>query len=57
MSRKKSDLSNAVQAVKTETREAMQTMYDALNQGQQKKILKTEAVKKLFERYGVTYIQ
>ena len=54
---KKSDLSNAVQAVKTETREAMQTMYDALNQGQQKKIVKTEAVKKLFDRYGVTYIQ
>lgn len=30
-------------------------MYDALNQGQQKKIVKNEAVKALFERYGVEY--
>ena len=32
---------------------ALQTMYNALNQGQQKKILKNEKVKTLFERYGV----
>lgn len=31
----------------------LQTMYNALNQGQQKKILKNEKVKALFERYGV----
>lgn len=36
-----------------ETRTALQTVYDALNQGQQKKILKDEAVADLFERYGV----
>lgn len=41
------------QEVHTETKEALQTVYDALNQGQQKKILKDEAVKALFERYGV----
>ena len=34
----KDRLNNAVKAAKEETREAMQTMYDALNQGQQKKI-------------------
>ena len=34
---------------------ALQTMYDALNQGQRKKILKNEKVKALFDRYGVTY--
>ena len=43
------------QAVKTETKEALQTVYDALNQGQQKKIVKDEAVKALFDRYGVEY--
>lgn len=52
---KKSELTAAILAVKTETRNALQTMYDALNQGQQKKIIKDEAVKTLFDRYGVEY--
>ena len=52
---KKVDLIAAVQAVKTETKEALQTMYDALNHGQQQKILKNENVKALFDRYGVEY--
>lgn len=38
-----------------ETRTALQTVYDALNQGQQKKIVKDEKVKALFDRYGVEY--
>ena len=49
----KNTLNNAVEACKAETKEALQTVYDALNSGQQKKILKNEAVKALFERYGV----
>lgn len=36
-----------------ETRNALQTVYDALNQGQKKQIVKDEAVKVLFDRYGV----
>lgn len=51
----KKELAAAVLAVKTETRNALQTMYDALNQGQQKKIVKDEAVKAMFDRYGVEY--
>lgn len=51
----KSELEGKVQIVKNETQEALQTMYDALNQGQQKKIIKNEKVKKLFDRYGVKY--
>lgn len=47
------DLYNRVKAVKEETKNALQTVYDELNQGQQKKILKNEEVKALFERYGV----
>lgn len=39
--------------IKSRTPTALQTMYDALNQGQRKKILKNEKVKILFERYGV----
>lgn len=52
---KKSELTVAVEAAKTETRNALQTVYDSLNQGQQKKIVKDEAVKKLFDLYGVAY--
>lgn len=44
----------AAQAVYDETRAALQTVYDALNSGQQNKLLKDETVKELFDRYGVT---
>lgn len=54
---KKVDLQAKVQAVKDETRTALQTVYDALNQGQQKKIVSDAAVKALFDRYGVTYTE
>lgn len=37
-----------------EIKNALQTVYDALNQGQQKQLLKDEKVKKLFDRYGIT---
>ena len=43
------------QIAKAETKSALQTLYDALNQGQQKKIVKDEAVKALFDLYGVQY--
>ncbi len=43
------------ESVYTETKEALQTVYDALNQGQQNKLLKNEEVKALFDRYGVNY--
>lgn len=46
-------LDKAVANAKTETKEALQTVYDSLNQGQQKKILKDEKVKELFDRYNV----
>ena len=52
---KRQDLFDRVAAFKSETKNALQTMYDALNQGQRKKILKNEKVKALFDRYGVTY--
>ena len=51
----KQELSAAVQAVKAETKDALQTMYNELNHGQQKKILKDEQIKELFDRYGVIY--
>lgn len=41
------------QAVFEETKNALQTVYDSLNKGQQQKILKNESVAELFKRYGV----
>lgn len=48
-------LNNAVKSAKEETREALKTVYDALNQGQQKKIVKDDKVKALFDLYDVLY--
>ncbi len=53
----KTELINNTNAVIEETRVALQTMYDALNAGQQKKIVKNEEVKALFVRYGVSYTE
>lgn len=52
---KRDKLAQEVKAVKTETKEALQTVYDTLNHGQQQKIVKDEQVKALFDRYGVEY--
>lgn len=52
---KKVELEKAVQAAKERTREALQTVYDTLNNGQQKKLVKDEKVKALFDLYGVNY--
>lgn len=51
----KKQLEIATQAAKTETKNALQLVYDSLNHGQQNKILKEESVKKLFDLYGVEY--
>ena len=49
------ELDAAVAEAKAETREALQTMYNALNHGQQKQIVKDDKVKALFDLYGVDY--
>jgi hypothetical protein len=51
----KTELNTAVETAKAETRNALQTVYDTLNHGQQKQIVKDEAVKALFDLYGVNY--
>lgn len=47
------ELEQAVQAAKDATKQALQTVYNTLNHGQQQKILKDEKVKALFDLYGV----
>ena len=51
----KAILENSVQACRETTKNALQTVYDTLNQGQQKKLLKYDNVKALFDLYEVNY--
>lgn len=51
----KQELKEKVLAYNREIKEALETMFNELNHGQQKKILKNEDVKALFDRYGVSY--
>ena len=44
------------EAVYSETQQALQMVYDALNKGQQQKLLKDEEVKALFDRYCVVTV-
>lgn len=53
----KTELIKAVEAAKTSTRDALQTVYDSLNNGQQKQLIKNDAVKALFDLYEVKYNQ
>lgn len=43
----------AAEAVAAETKAALQTVFDNLNQGQQKKLLKSPEARALFDRYAV----
>ena len=52
---KKSELQIRVKRNKNNTKDALQFVFDALNQGQQKKIVKNDGVKKPFDLYGVKY--
>ena len=49
----KVELKKKTDMVLDQTKNALQTIYDALNSGQQKKLLKNEEVAKLLERYNV----
>ena len=49
----KKKLQENVKAVKNETKAALQLILDNLNQGQRKKLLKNEEVKRLLKFYGV----
>ena len=48
-----SELRDRVIAYNAEIKEALQTVLDALNRGQRKKLLKNPAVKETMERYGI----
>lgn len=49
----KEKLKENVAKTKNTTKEALTTIYEALNQGQQKKLIKNEGIKRLLKFYGV----
>ena len=53
----KQELTTAVQVTKKETKTALEILYNALNRGRQKKLVKDKTVKDLFDIYGVEYIE
>lgn len=55
MTMTKMELIDAVENAKAETKSALQIVYDSMNQGQRKKLVKDDAIKALFNRYGVEY--
>lgn len=52
---KKSKLNERVQMHINETGAALQLLYDSINKGQRKQLVKQADIKALFDRYGVTY--
>jgi hypothetical protein len=47
------ELTAAVDAVVTETHDALQTLWDNINKGQRKQLAKRPEIAALLERYGV----
>ena len=48
-----SELRERVVAYNAEVKAALQAVYNDLNQGQRKKLLRNPAIRAMFERYGV----
>ena len=48
-----SDLRERVIAYNAEVKAALQAVYNDLNQGQRKKLLRNPVIRAMFERYGV----
>ena len=48
-----SELKDRVIAYNTEVKAALQAVYNDLNRGQQKKLLRNPAIRAMFERYDV----
>lgn len=51
----KSELQTATDNCITTTGEALQTLWDNINKGQQKQLAKVPDIQQLLDRYGVSY--
>lgn len=48
-------LKERVEQAKTDTGSALQILFDNVNKGQRKQLVKRQEIKELFDRYGVDY--
>ena len=48
-----SELKEQIISYNTEVKAALQAVYNDLNQGQRKKLLRNPVIRAMFERYGV----
>lgn len=51
----KTKLQESVTETMNATRDALQTLFDNVNKGQRKQLVKIAEIKELFDRYGVQY--
>lgn len=51
----KQKLASGLRKAKDETRESLQLLWDNVNKGQKKQILKNPEVKAMLDRFGVVY--
>ena len=51
----KKELTMRVDALKSQTKTALQTLFDNVNKGQRQQLVKIAEIKELFDRYGVDY--
>ena len=51
----KQKLSSGLSKAKDETRESLQLLWNNVNKGQKKQILKNPEVVEMFDRFGVVY--
>lgn len=54
---KKQELDERLIALKLETKDALQLVWDNVNKGQKKQMLKKPEIKALLDRYGVQYYE
>lgn len=52
---KRNELKLRTDSAVEQTRSALQIVYECLNDGQKKQLIKAENVKRLFDLYGVNY--
>lgn len=52
---KKAELQAMIEAYKAETQAALQELFDNVNQGQRKQLVKKDNIKKLFDKHKVSY--
>lgn len=52
---RKEELTERVDTLMNTTKESLQLLWDSINKGQQKQIIKHQEIKDMFDRYGVNY--